>query len=553
MKKILSLTLCLIMVLGLLAGCNGGNDDPYVNPDGKTVITIGIPQKTTVLDYEDNAFTKWLEAELDVDIRVKMFATGDYKTQFSGMLLKGDKLPDILWNFTEFSGKLWDQYGDEDYLVDLKPYMDDKTGASKVWWDRVEGLEPTYLSNILKKCEDDEGRMFVFPYIETSMIDTMDYMACINQQWLDECELEQPTNIDEFYNVLKVFKEKMCAGKQGYYPLAGGGPSMLSGDVTNWIINMFLYFDDRTWFGLSEDGQTLTTPFTSDKYREALAFCKKLIDEGLLIYNLDRQELMNMVNHPNGSQVGIFVGHPTLTFEPNNNSIDNYVAMNNYWSQCIRTEDKYELSAAITTDCADPDLAFELLMLASSLEGGYRLRYGERGVDWDWAEPGSTSFMGIECDIKVMSETLSLTAQKKSWLNGPGVMINAENESVQYTAEPGSWIHKRCTIIKTLYDVYTAQEANNPHYILPVMVLSEKQSEQYMNERTNTQNAIYMMRSAFIEGTRNDMIIGGNADINNPTHWQKYLDALEREGLSLWKSQMQEIYDNEYKHLVLGN
>jgi hypothetical protein len=62
------------------------------------------------------------------------------------------------------------------------------------------------------------------------------------------------------------------------------------------------------------------------------------------------------------------------------------------------------------------------------------------------------------------------------------------------------------------------------------------------------------MRDTFIYGTSNDSVLGGqNADINNPDHWNKYLAALDKEGLSVWKAQMQEIYDNEYKDLVLGN
>lgn len=557
MKKLIALVLCVVLTMSLFAGCGGKESAgaPAEENGDRPVITIGIPMKTTVIDYDTNTFTYWLEEELGVDIKIQTFATGgnDYKTQLSGMMLKGDKLPDILWDFKDLSGGLWDMYGQEEYLVNLKPYMEDKEGASKVWWDMVEGVDDDYLANVLKRCEDDYGDMYVLPRIETSMIDTMDYMVCVNQTWLDECGLKQPTNPDELYNVLKTFKEKKCT-QAGYYPLAGGSASMLSGDVINWIINMFIYFDDGTYFNLSEDGKTLTTPFTDDKYREALAFCKKLVDEELLMYDLQSNEMKSLVNPADGSpRVGMFVGHPTLTFLSNDPSIDHFKALENYWGYAVRKEDQWSLSAGITTDCENPDLAFELLMLACSEEGGYRLRYGELGVDWDWADEGATSYLGEPCRIKVMSETLSTSTQNKSWLNGPGVLINAENEGVQYVNE-GGWIGKRCDIAAGVYNAFTAAEAaNNPKYICPVIVLSELQQLTATNERANTQNMIYMMRDTFIKGTANDTVLNGaKADINNDAHWQAYLEALEKEGLAAWQAQIQEVYTNEYEAVILG-
>lgn len=557
MKKLTAILLCLVMVLGLFSACGGdsGSNNNDQGGEEKEVLTIGIPLKTTVIDYDTNAFTLWLEEKLDIDIQFQRFATGgnDYKTQFSGMLLKGDKMPDILWNFESFSGGLWDMYGQDEYLVNLKPYMDDKEGASKIWWDRVAEIDESYIANVLKRCEDDYGDMYVLPRIETSSIDTMDYMVSINQTWLTECGLEQPTNIDEFYNMLVTFKEKMCAGKAGYYPLIGGGPASLCGDVANWIINMYIYFNDASWFNLSEDGTTLTTPFTDPLYREALQFLNKLYKEGLMQYELDNSEMKNLINPADGiPRVGMFVGHPTLNYLSDDVSIDHFVALENYWGYAVRTEDLNNLSSGITTDCENPDLAFELLMLACSEEGSYRLRYGELGEDWDWADEGATSYLGVDCDIKVMSSTLSTSTQNKSWINGPGILINAENEAVQYTDE-GGWISKRCNIAAGIYNSFCEAEKHNPKYVCPIMVLSELQTQTNEAERTNTTNLIYMMRDTFIKGTSNDTVLGGsNADINNDDHWNKYLAGLEREGLKTWQDMMQEIYNNEYKDIVLA-
>ncbi len=561
MKKLLTILMCIVLLAGLVSGCGGGDGESAgssaaggssnVDQSGdRKKLVIGVPMNTAVIDYDTNTYTTWLEEELGVDIEIKLFATGgnDYLTQLSGMILKGDRLPDVIWNFTSMSGATWDMYGQDEFLVDLKPYFDDKEGASKVWWDRISEIgDQDFVDNILRRCEDDFGAMYVFPWVETSIIDTMDYMVSVNKTWLDECGLKQPTNPDELYNVLKVFKEKMCGDKAGYYPLIGGSASALGGDVINWLINMFIYFDDAHYFNLSDDGKTLTTPFTDDRYREALAYCKKLSDEGLLMFDLTGPEMKNIVNPADGQpRAGFVVGHPTLTFLSNDVSIDHFVPLEKYWGYQVRKENNYSLSAGITTDCEDPDLAFKLLMLASSEEGGYRLRYGERGVDWDWPDEGQTSFMGLPCTVKVMSEFISTSTQNKTWKNGPGILIYSENETVQYTNIDG-WIGKRCDLIKGIYDSFTAAEANNPKHICPVIVLSEAQSVKNEVERSNTQNVIYMMRDTFIRGTASDTILNGaKADINNDDHWQKYLEALENEGLEVWKAQMQEIFNEHY-------
>lgn len=192
MKKLISLLLCAVMVLGLLSACGGDAGSGTGNSGDKPVITIGIPLKTTVIDYETNSYTLWLEEELGIDIKFQVFATGsnDYMTQLSGLTLKEAKLPDILWNFTGMNGGTWDLYGQDEYLVDLTPYMEDKDGASKIWWERMANVEPEYLANILKRCEDDFGAMYVLPDVETSVVDTMDYMVSVNKTWLAECNLE---------------------------------------------------------------------------------------------------------------------------------------------------------------------------------------------------------------------------------------------------------------------------------------------------------------------------------------------------------------------------
>ena len=71
MKKIVASLLTIIMLCGLLTGCGGSKKDEVEG--GKLV--VGIPQKISVTDYEENAFTKYLEENTGVKIEFMFFSS----------------------------------------------------------------------------------------------------------------------------------------------------------------------------------------------------------------------------------------------------------------------------------------------------------------------------------------------------------------------------------------------------------------------------------------------------------------------------------------------
>ena len=77
--------LCLAMVMSLFAACGDGNGttNNKGNDGDNNKITIGMPQDTKVIpNYDENAYTKWLEAESGYDIGFVLYnsAAADYKT-----------------------------------------------------------------------------------------------------------------------------------------------------------------------------------------------------------------------------------------------------------------------------------------------------------------------------------------------------------------------------------------------------------------------------------------------------------------------------------------
>ena len=261
MKKLIALVLALVTVLTLCAACGGsaaaGNNGGSSNggADGEHVkLTIGLPTNARVLSLDDNALTAWLEAETGYELEFIPYSGGtDIATQISTTVAAQQELPDILLQIS-LSDSVINTYGRNEYFVDLKPYYDDREGASKTFWERFEANLPEKdQENILRQLEDPEtGAMYSVPTLETSLLDIMDYQMWINTEWLDKLQLQKPTNNEELLKVLRAFKtqDPNGNGKNDEIPLFGAQEGGLGADVINWLVNLFLYFDDRKNFNL---------------------------------------------------------------------------------------------------------------------------------------------------------------------------------------------------------------------------------------------------------------------------------------------------------------
>ena len=566
MKKLIALLLCLVTVASLFAACGGGTElgggkagDGGNSAVGSLedipddlVLTIGLPVDNRVEDYDTNAYTLWLEEQTGYDLQFVTMQSNatDYKAQLSSMLATGDELPDILWDMQIGSGA-YEEYGRDGYFVDLTPYYNDKE-VSKVFWERMDelkALDEEYYDYVIRSLTTEDGKMYAAARIEYSLIDTMVYQTYINQTWLDNLGLTMPTNPDELYDVLVAFRDKdpNQNGKKDEKPLICG-TSIVGASATRWIINMFIYSNDNRWFNVDENNQ-LYLPQLTDKYREALQFMRKLKDEGLMFdtaFSMSNNDIKGVMNPPVGEKntVGVVCGHPTLIFEPGKPSVYEYVAMP-YWGNAVRGEQLFNVGTFITADCEYPRAAWELLMVMNSKEGAYRQRYGEKDVDYTDADPGTTSFIGLPAEIKVINEDALTGQNNSSWHKIQGtVLIQSENEVCQLTEDMGKWVNQKMKIMGDCYRNYVEAEENNnvdDKYIMPRVVEPEDVSDSHSNERSNVTSLLNEALAGFVTGK--------HAKYNNPNddaQWAAYLAEVESLNYKLWMDHMQALYEDQY-------
>lgn len=552
MKKILTLILCFAMLASMLAACGGGDDEKKgadapaeTNADGRKVISVGVLEHANCTDYDNNKFTMWLEEQAGVDLEFVIFPGNatDAASKLGTWIAVGEELPDILWNIP-LDTSVYNEYGEDEYLLDLKPYFDDKEGKSKVFWDRMEEVKATseqsYNTTMRRLVNQDTGAMYGFPMVQTTMIDSMDYQVYINQQWLDTLNLDMPTDPESLFTVLEAFRDgdPNGNGQADEIPLLGASGS-LSGDTLAWIMNMFLYIDDTHWFNVDENGK-LYLPHTTQEYREALAYVNRLMDANLLpdsYFSMGWKDLKALVNTADGetARVGVWAGHPTLICEINNFILEQYTAMP-MWGNAIINEIAPQFKTFISADCQDPDKAWEILMLMASKEGGYRMYYGEKGVDWDDADEGTKSYMDLDAEIKVINNITQAIGSEMWKTLSACILIYAEHELSQQPAEEDPWLTAKQTMIKDCYDKYQAAQGNNPTTVVPTLVYTTDEAEAIADQRTNCQSYLNQMRSFFCVGSK---------DVMDDGDWDAYLKELDKMGLQKWIDAAQKVYDRQ--------
>lgn len=556
MKKLFAIALCLVLVLSVFTGCpakGGDKGGANIGADGRQIITIGLLDSVNVEDYDTNAFTLYLEEQTGYDIQFHKFASSltDANTQLTTMLIDANStLPDILWGFN-LKESVWHQYGKDGYLADLTDYFYDENGEpyvdgpAKNFWDRVnnELSEEDRNTQLRRMTEPDTGSVFSLPGIQTSLIDPSDFQVWINHTWMDRLQLENPTNIDELYTVLKAFKTQDANGngnKDDEIPLFGSQNGHMGSDVINWLLNFYVYVNDAKMFNVDENGQ-LYLPFVTDEYREGLKFINKLVKEGLMpqtCWTAGVADVRNYAVPAAGNAIcGIFVGHLTLHANTNSPVLYEYEPLN-LFGNAVRNENLNRRDTFITEGCSDINAAFRLCMEMYTYEASVRMRYGKYGENWVEADEGSLTALGDPAKIKVLDDPWGRPGNVVYHWTACTFLADAEGESNQVSEEQSEWIRYRTEIASQQYKNYMAAAENNKDVMTELLVLTTEEQDETYAERRDVAALLLKARTEFGTGTRNP---------NSDTDWNNYLKELEDLGLDVYMDIHQTVYDRQTK------
>lgn len=277
MKKFTVLSLAVVMVLVLLAGC-GGTKKTQSSDSAQTPQATKIPQATQVQKKEVTILTNYNGAvdELKDGKTVDSNQLIDYHRSKSGIQVKYEILPKD--NPMQKIAVLLAS-GDIPDLINFGAVFKEDfyklvaQGAFEPLDELIAKYAPEYKKLVPSETIDAaryNKQLYAFPTVNLIKTNNGIY---VRTDILKELNLKEPSTLDEYYNVFKTIKEK-----KGIIPFAASAAS--PGDFDNSLAPF------AGAFGVGNNtvvkNGKLEFSWLQPEYKEYIAFLKKLYDEGLM-------------------------------------------------------------------------------------------------------------------------------------------------------------------------------------------------------------------------------------------------------------------------------
>jgi putative aldouronate transport system substrate-binding protein len=270
----------------------------------KITLKVAIRGSSLVEDMKTNGYTKWLENKTNVHVDWTVLDDKSYQEQLN-LLLAGGNLPDVIMNL-EVSPEQQMIYGEQGIFVSLTDLIE-KYGdnTKKIFKEMPEAKNAVTAPG---------NKMYTLPYINDCFHCSLDYKMYVFKPWLEKLGLKEPTTLDEFYNMLKAFKEKDPNGnvKADEIALIGGtaatGVSKSAIDV--FLMNSFIY-DDGNKRMIVKNGK-VDVAYNKAEWKEGLKYLNKLYTDGLLdrqSFTIDKDGLKKIAENPDLAIGGAIPAH----------------------------------------------------------------------------------------------------------------------------------------------------------------------------------------------------------------------------------------------------
>ncbi len=525
MKRILSLvcTLAILFTLPITS---------LAETADRPTLTILMAQDTYVEDYDTNAFTKYIEDAMNVNLEFELLPanTNDAADKLAVMISSGQKLPDII-NFALDVTTTY-RYAQTGALIPLTEYYETLGENVKTIEEKHPGLYE-YI-----RCPD--GNLYSIPSYFIGLHDEVKYKIWINQTWLDNLNLQMPTTTEELYTVLKSFKEQdpNGNGKQDEYPLVGA--TGWSQDPTINLMNSFIYDGDEDHYIV--DNGNIDVAYNKDAWKEGLLYMRRLVDEKLLdpiSFTQDDPQLRAMANNEGEAIVGAFA-FSSITLLPVATSpyVKDFVGMPPMkgpegvsfasYAKALPTNRWF-----ITADCENPELAFKIgdFLFDPTEEAFKRARYGIEGEHWSRAKEGDVAmFDGYPATHK-QEVNIWTQSQNAHWRNNAPLYTQNTAQGGVWDGDPEHYDRKIANIV-TIYQENIPKEGT----YVPTISFTEEEMQEISEIRSTLKTYVKECEVRFI--TR---------DMDIDSEWDSYVNELNRIGLERFLEVSQVAYDRMFK------
>lgn len=260
-----------------VAACSSQPADNGKEPDPGTTTPTENPSDSTLLSEKPVTF-KWFvpdrrEAPVrnDWEIFEEIFNRTNVKVEFEpvpqdGVAEKKQILiaTNSVTDFMTASHQDARLYGDEGVFLDLSEYLDEHAPNIKAFFEEYPQAKPLVTGV--------DGGIYSVPVLEGL---GFNYSWNVREDLMQEYGVESPSNPDEFYEVLKLFKEKHPES----YPLLIQG---VSGKTGLFTVMLRAFTGIEGYLELNPESEQYEFAADHPGFQEAVTYMKKLYDEKLL-------------------------------------------------------------------------------------------------------------------------------------------------------------------------------------------------------------------------------------------------------------------------------
>ncbi len=559
MKKNLFVTISLLLALAMpLSACTtpttGGNDDAGTADDTNTPVTAGenwvsdtevslkvwSVRETTIEDIATNSYIEWLQNETNVKLDFEQVSF-DGSLQKFNLSLASSTQPDIYFaaqiqdmNST-LKNSILMQYGDS-VFIPLNDLIEEHGTNTKELFNDVAWVEDGITM--------PDGNIYALPSYSEIYHVKYSQKVWIDQTWLDNLDLEMPTTTDEYYDVLKAFKEEDANGNgdpSDEIPLAGSTDAW-HGDPSDFLMNAFIYDDGDKLLMVNDDN--VESIINQEAYKDGLTFINKLYDEGLLYsesYAQDSSQLKSLTAQSPNIVGGFAAGAPmgvvdaqaelyqTAVVVPPLEGPDGHQTAGFYEYGNLR-----DGAYMITSSCENPEAAFKLGDFMLSEISSVTLRQGVQGTDWRYAEEGETTFDDKPAEFARLTPLVTDGYQNSHWGNS-GVFRETNDQFIGAWAVDDSFdIRSLAGIEQLLIEQTWPYDGYEPEQTLPPVVFTDDIAPRVSELEVEIRRFAEEQRTLFITGQR------------DLSEWDDYLKELDNLGLEEMVRLYNEAYQNQY-------
>ena len=519
LKRTAALLMAAGLSLSMLAGCGTpGQDSTSASPGAEQNTTVGAAEgytyKIATVRWNDTWPTDFLTdgvmgdlaKEADIDIEWQIYYSNDFGEQ-KALLFASDDLPDAFFGSCGLGDS--DIVQNKEKLLELTDLINEETMPNLM---KIFEEDPT----MRMACTDRNEQIYSLPK-KIPFRPKLNSQNYINKEWLDNLNLEMPTNYDELKEVLIAFKEQDADGDgdpNNEIPISGYKPGY--GSVLLDSFDLIERGDEH--MSLDANNKVVFVP-TQDHYKEAVKYLRELWELGVMDEEYFTQEgsmYTAKLQKEGGSQIGIFSGWTADSWVgPNTKQFVQMPTLESPWgtknAQSIASTEYSDKELILNINCPNPekvlrwaDLFYDDLVSLQTFYGS--ISTGQIKDNGD----------GTYELLTPKDNTLDTSAWWYSPRDfGPKYMRKEFEEKVTLPTDQGDGL-------KLVEDELNAQYADNPN-LLHAWPGTIKFTDDEINERT----ALNVDINSYVEAQWAHWITEGGVE----EEWDDYLQQLDAMGL----------------------